>query len=200
MKENELRKTSRGFYEIFKSFNDLGKYVWNPENNYAFIDSQNLNLAIREQGWVLDFKRFRVYLKDKYSITKAFLFIGYVAGNEALYTSLQKMGYIVVFKPTLEYKKEGIILIKGNVDAELVLHTMIEYPNYDKAIIVSGDGDFHCLIEYLEKNEKLLRVMIPNAREYSALLRKFRKYFVYMNSLEKKLGKKKRGSNLRTEP
>jgi len=35
-------------------------------NNYAFIDSQNLNLSIREQGWVLDFKKFRIYLKDKY--------------------------------------------------------------------------------------------------------------------------------------
>jgi len=45
-------------------------------NNYAFIDSQNLNLAIREQGWLLDFKRFRVYLAEKYAVNKAFLFIG----------------------------------------------------------------------------------------------------------------------------
>ena len=48
------------------------------ENNYAFIDSQNLNLAIREQGWELDFKRFRKYLEDKYGATKAFIFIGYI--------------------------------------------------------------------------------------------------------------------------
>ena len=44
---------------------------------YAFIDSQNLNLGIRSLGWNLDFKRFRVYLKDKYDVKKAFLFIGY---------------------------------------------------------------------------------------------------------------------------
>ena len=74
---------------------------------YAFIDSQNLNLGILGCGWKLDFARFRVYLKDKYNISQAFLFIGYVAGNEALYTYLQSVGYIVVFKPTLEYKKEG---------------------------------------------------------------------------------------------
>ena len=42
----------------------------NKENNYAFIDSQNLNLGIKEQGWILDFKRFRVYLREKYGITK----------------------------------------------------------------------------------------------------------------------------------
>lgn len=77
---------------------------------------------------------------------------------------------------------------------------MIEYANYAKAIIVSGDGDFHCLIEYLEKQEKLLHILVPNPRKYSALLRKFRKYFVYIARLEKKLRKQKRGSNLRTEP
>jgi uncharacterized LabA/DUF88 family protein len=159
------------------------------QNYYAFIDSQNLNLAIRDCGWVLDFKRFFVYLKDKYKVKKAFLFIGYVAGNETLYTELQEAGYIVIFKPTLEYKKEGGKYTKGNVDAELVLHSMIEYPNYEKAIIVSGDGDFHCLIEYLEKNGKLLHLVIPNPRKYSALLRKFHKYFVYIDRLESKLGK-----------
>lgn len=164
-----------------------------PLVNYAFIDSQNLNLAILECGWQLDFHRFRVYLKDKYKIKKAFLFIGYVAGNERLYTRLQEAGYIVIFKPTLEYKKDGQRRTKGNVDAELVLHTMIEFPNYDKAIIVSGDGDFHCLIEHLEQQGKLLHVLIPNQRKYSALLRRFRKYFVYIENLQHKLGKLKEG-------
>ncbi|PIS39308.1 MAG: hypothetical protein COT33_02600, partial [Candidatus Nealsonbacteria bacterium CG08_land_8_20_14_0_20_38_20] len=100
---------------------------------YAFVDSNNLNLGILSQGWKLDFARFRIYLKDKYQVEKAFLFIGYVPGNQQLYTSLQKSGYIVVFKPILEINKEKKTKIKGNVDAELVLHTMIEYKNYDKA-------------------------------------------------------------------
>ena len=109
-----------------------------------------------------------------------------------MYTSLQKSGYIVIFKPTLEYKKGDAKYTKGNVDAELVLHAMIEYQNYDKAIIVSGDGDFHCLFEYLEKKGKLLHILIPNSKKYSALLRKFHRYFNYLDGLEKKLGKKKR--------
>lgn len=161
----------------------------NQEKIYAFIDSQNLNLSIQECGWQLDFAKFRVYLKDKYKVNKAFLFIGYVAGNEALYTLLQKAGYIVIFKPTLEYKRDGKVYIKGNVDAELVLHTMIEFHNYGKAIIVSGDGDFHCLIEHLGKETKLLHVFIPNRRKYSALLRRFRQYFVFLDNLKDKLGK-----------
>ena len=160
------------------------------EKIYAFVDSQNLNLSTQELKWKLDFRRFFVYLKEKYGVEKAFLFIGYVDGNESLYTFLQKCGYIVVFKPTLEYKKGKHVYIKGNVDAELVLHAMIEYPHYNKAIIVSGDGDFHCLIEYLETRGKLLKVLVPNRYSFSALLRKFRKYFEFISDSRKKLEKR----------
>ena len=124
------------------------------EENYAFIDSQNVNLAIRSQGWVLDFKRFRKYLEDKYSITKAFLFIGYMPTNQNLYTSLQKDGYILIFKPTLILPGGKP---KGNVDAELVMYAMIEFTNYNNALIVTGDGDFYCLVDYLKGQKKLLK-------------------------------------------
>lgn len=164
---------------------------------YAFIDSQNLNLSIRRQGWILDFKKFRKYLREKYHIKKALIFIGYVSGNESLYTSLQDYGYIVIFKPTL-YLPNG--RVKGNVDAELVLHAMIEYPDYNKALIVTNDGDFYCLIEYLKKQGKLLKLMIPDRDRYSSLLRRFGRDMVYMNDLRKKLAYKKRGITLRTKP
>ena len=116
------------------------------ENNYAFIDSNNMNLSIKGQGWKLDYKRFRKYLEDKYHITKAFIFIGYIPGNQPLYTSLQKSGYILVFKPTSPLPDGGV---KGNVDAELVLYAMMEINAYDKALIITGDGDFYCLIDCL---------------------------------------------------
>jgi len=154
------------------------------QNNYAFIDSQNLNLAIREQGWVLDFRKFRTYLKDKYGIAKAFVFIGYVPQNQDLYTNLQKDGYILIFKPTLSLPGGGV---KGNVDAELVLHAMIEYKNYDKALIITGDGDFYCLVDYLAKNDKLLKLMIPNMNKFSSLYRKMMLHVVFMNNLRGKL-------------
>lgn len=119
----------------------------NNKPNFAFIDSQNLNLGVRALGWRLDFGKFRLYLKNKYNVQKAYLFIGQVPGNEMLYLSLQEAGYILIFKPTVEIKDDTV---KGNVDAELVLHaSAIQYDNYDKAIIVSGDGDFACLVEFL---------------------------------------------------
>jgi len=155
------------------------------KNVYAFIDSQNLNLGILGQGWKLNFARFRKYLTEKYSVNKVFLFIGYIPKNQKLYDFLKKSGYKLIFKPTV-IDKDG--KVKGNVDAEIVLYSAkIEYDNYDKAIIVSGDGDFQCLIKYLVKQKKLEKVLVPNQRKYSKLLSPYKSYLNFMNDLRKKL-------------
>lgn len=160
------------------------------ENNYAFIDSQNLNLSVQDQGWKLDFQRFRVYLKEKYSVTKAYLFIGFVQEHKDMYTFFQEVGYILIFKPTLKYK-DGTI--KGNCDAELVLQAMIDYGQYGRAVLVTGDGDFYCLVKYLSERDKLKAVIVPNRLKFSALLKlkPCRPYLRFMNNLREKLEYKK---------
>jgi uncharacterized LabA/DUF88 family protein len=152
---------------------------------YAFIDSQNLNLGISKLKWKLDFQRFRVYLKDKYKVEKAFLFIGFIESNQELYDNLSQFGYELVFKTAIKYGRK---LIKGNVDAEIVLHAAkIQYASYDKAIIVSGDGDFFCLHEELLKDGKLKKIMIPNRKGESSLLKKFRNLTTYVEDLRSKV-------------
>ena len=116
------------------------------------------------------------------------MFLGYITGNERLYSKLQLFGYTLIFKPTLDIKFKGRRRIKGNVDGELILHAALEINNYDKAIIVSGDGDFHCLIEHLEKEGKLLKIIVPN-RLYSSLLRKFSGYIMQMDPIKEKVKK-----------
>ncbi len=160
------------------------------KNNFAFIDCQNLNLAIRDCGWKIDWKRFRKYLLEKYYVQKAYLFLGFVPGQELLYTSLQEAGYIIIFKPTLP-KPDGNI--KGNCDAELVLQSMIDFFDYDQAVIVSGDGDFHCLVKYFITKNKLGKLIIPNQAKYSALLKRFpSEYLAFVSDLRFKLEYKKR--------
>lgn len=138
-------------------------------NNAAFIDYQNLYMSLVDQGWKLDQRRFRVYLEEKYGVASAYLFIGYMPENQALYKGLQKAGFILIFKEVLKHKNGTI---KGNVDAELVLNAMIEYPNYNQAVIVTGDGDFACLVDYLRHQGKLRMLLVPNRAKYSALLKK----------------------------
>ena len=137
------------------------------KGNYAFVDSQNLNQATQNMGWNMDWVRFRAFLKEKYNVQVAYLFIGYVPENQDLYAFLQKAGYVVLLKPTTQLK-DGTV--KGNIDADLVLQVMIDYNNYDKAVIVTGDGDFHGLVNYLYSQQKLETLMVPNRRLYSQLL------------------------------
>ena len=153
-----------------------------PLKNYAFIDSQNIYLSIKRQGWKVDFYKFRIYLEENYEVQKAFLFIGYIEGNNDLYTSLQEVGFICIFKPTLK-NRDGTI--KGNVDAELVLQVMHEINNFEKAVIATGDGDFYCLVKYLRNRNKLKVLLVPDRNRYSVLLKRFaKKNVAFMNDLK----------------
>lgn len=134
--------------------------------NYAFIDGQNLNKAIQSQGWSLDYREFRKYLEEKYQVRKAYIFIGLITTNQTLYSALQDFGYHLVFKPTIANKFGDV---KGNVDAEMVLYAITVMEQYNKAVIVSGDGDFYTLVQYLQSKGKLEKLLVPNEQAYSAL-------------------------------
>lgn len=152
--------------------------------NYAFIDDQNLYVGIKKSGWLVDYRKLRKYLAEKYKVEKAFIFLGYIAQNHKMYDQLKKYGYILVFKPIVKDKNGKI---KGNVDVELTIHVLTKIQEYDGAFILSGDGDFYSLYKYLIKHQKLLHIGIPNRREYSWLLRKFRDFFIFLQNLENKL-------------
>lgn len=163
---------------------------------YAFIDSQNLNVGVQRFGWKMDWKKFRAFLADKFGVEKAFMFIGYVPENEAMYEQLHDAGYMIVLKPTFDMTRvrvenEGVGAdgeksdeekkpVKGNIDADLVLWAMKEMSNYSKAIIVSGDGDFFSLVEYLEGKGRLLKLLTPSGH-YSNL---YNKYELYVERLD----------------
>lgn len=87
---------------------------------------------------------------------------------------------------------------KGNVDAELVLQAMIDFNLYNQAVIITSDGDFHCLVNYLYGKNKLAKVLSPNYKKCSVLLRKAaREKIVFMNNLRNKLEYKNEKAPLR---
>lgn len=172
----------------------MAKFSKTKENNYAFIDSQNLNLGVKALGWSLDFKKFRIYLKEKYNIVQAYIFIGYMAGNKDLYRSLQKYGYLLIFKPVI-IEEDG--KPKGNIDADLVLQAMIDFyeNHFNKAVIATSDGDFYSLINYFYQKNKLLAVLSPNKEKCSILLQESAKEkMMYMNNLRQKLEYKRKST------
>ena len=162
------------------------------ENNFAFVDSNNLNIGIQKLGWKLDYRKFRVHLDEKYGVKKAYIFIGFVALNQSLYDRLQETGFILKFKPTIP-DADG--KIKGNIDADLVLRAALELSDYDKAVIVSSDGDFYSLVQYLYENGKLAAVLSPDIKNCSSLLKQTAKEKMqFMNELRNKLEYKKKST------
>lgn len=157
----------------------------NKTKNYAFIDGNNLYLGAKSQGIRVDYRKLRLYLTHKFNVAKAFIFIGYDPERSSLYAALHNAGYILIQKPTVKYYENGKRTMKGNVDAEIVLHSAaIEYENYDKAIVVTSDGDFRCLFEYLEEQDKLGHIITPT-KFYSSLLQKFRKDILPLSTIKK---------------
>lgn len=157
----------------------------NKQKNYAFIDGNNLYLGAKAQGIRLDYRKLRLYLTHKFSVVKAFIFIGYDPDRTNLYAALHNAGFVLVQKPTVKFYENGKRTMKGNVDAELVLHSAaIEYENYDKAIVITSDGDFRCLFEYLKEKEKLERIITPT-KFYSSLLQEFRREILSLSTIKK---------------
>lgn len=142
------------------------------ENNFAFIDGANLHRGVESLGWKLDYKRFRVWLSEKYSVSKAYLFLGLIPKYNDIYTDLQEVGFTLIFK---EVVYDGHGQAKGNCDADLVLKTTQEiYENtFDKAIIVSSDGDYAGLVKFLIERGKLGAILSPaNIEKCSILLKR----------------------------
>ncbi len=153
-------------------------------SNIAYIDGQNLHLGTKEKNWSVNHKRLRVYLRDKYKVGEAYYFLGFVAeNNQDLYDGLQKAGYILSFREhsaALKGKK------KGNVDCDIIFNVMrklVDGESFGKVFIVSGDGDYKKLVDYLIKKGKFGKMLFPN-REYASSLYKSlgSEYFDYLEN------------------
>ena len=154
------------------------------QTNYAFIDTNNLYLTIKRLGWKIDWFKFRKYLKNRFHIKRAFIFIGERKKHKEIYDDFESAGFEVIFKKVIERGDET----KGNVDIDIAIWTVHYIDNYDKAILITGDGDFYSLADYLCERDKLFCVAAPDKFAYSALFRKFKRVYVseWKNKIEYK--------------
>lgn len=150
--------------------------------NFAYIDGANLHKGVKELGWDLDYKRFRTWLYEKYQVKTALFFIGLIPKNKALYTNLQECGFTLVFKEVIYDGETG--KPKGNCDADLVLRaTRDTYEShFEKAVLVSSDGDYASLVEFLKEKGKLGSILSPNnTKKCSILLKRTGAPIAYLN-------------------
>lgn len=71
------------------------------------------------------------------------------------YRKIEKFGYVLYLKPVKEYTSEdGTMKRKANCDVDMTFHLMREQNNFDRVVVLSGDGDFLPVLKYLKEKKK----------------------------------------------
>ncbi len=152
--------------------------------NQAFIDGQNLYMNTKSHGWKIDLDKFRIYLRDKYNIGKAYYFLGAInEEHQDMYETVQHAGFILVFR---EHNQSMVGKKKGNVDTDIVftiMRKLVEKEDFDKIVLVSGDGDYYKMVKYLVEKERFARLLSPNKKSTSTLYKNLpTKYIDWLDS------------------
>lgn len=164
--------------------------------NFAFVDGQNLYMGTAKREvdpWKIDLVRLRIYLEQKYKVCKAYYFLGFVQEkNEELYEEIQNAGFVLIFRehnPAMLGKK------KGNVDSDIIFHTMkklYKKEDFEKVILVSGDGDYKLMVDFLIEEGRFEKILFPNRQFSSSLYKSLsNKFFAYLDDADMrvKIGK-----------
>jgi len=161
--------------------------------NIAFIDGQNLYMGTKssDQPWEVDLVKFRKYLQYKYKVDEAYYFLGYVQDeNEDLYEKIQKSGYILKFR---EHNPAMLGTKKGNVDSDIIFYIMKKLylkEDFERIVLVSGDGDYKMLVDFLIEEDKFAMLLFPNKKFASSLYKKIKsdhKTFLEDTDVRKKI-------------
>lgn len=161
-------------------------------NNIAYIDGQNLYMGTAKSRpfWTIDLARLRIYLDKKYDVERAYYYLGYVqeGGNfEKLYEAIQTAGFILVFR---EHNSAMLGKKKGNVDADIIFSIMRRLylkEKFNKVVLVSGDGDYKMLVDFLIEQGKFAKMLFPNRRFSSSLYKSLsRHYYAYLDDADVK--------------
>ena len=170
----------------------------NHENNLAFIDGQNLYMGTNSEdpAWRVDLARFRRYLTEKYSVRKAYYFLGFVNEDyQDLYDDIQEAGFILKFK---EHNSAMMSKKKGNVDTDIVfdiMKRMYKKEPFDRIVLVAGDGDYKMLVDFLIEEGRFEKILFPNKQFASSLYKKLpSRYYDYLNNIKHKIKKVPLGS------
>jgi uncharacterized LabA/DUF88 family protein len=151
--------------------------------NYAFIDGANLHLTYENFNWKLDYQKLLVFLKTKMNVSVAYYFLGNVKENRNIYRDLQSFGYSLVLKEPTRFMTEEehcpycdltiapeIPRYKSDCDSLMTLQIRSVLNIFDKAVIITSDGDFDNLVKKLLQQDKLRLVFAPCKEGCSGLL------------------------------
>lgn len=139
----------------------------------VFVDVQNLYMCVKSVfGHAkINYKALRDFLTRDGALVKMVAFTCYDPENRSqvdFMHALALMGYRIVAKP-LKRMPDGNI--KASMDMEMALEILTSAPYFDELILVTGDGDFAPLVDYLARMGKIIKVIGPDRLTSPDLIR-----------------------------
>lgn len=134
---------------------------------YAFVDASNIIYRNSDNDpWKIDLKKLLKYLRERFGASRVIYYGGVDQHNAIqarLYRQLEKWGYELRLNPIKRFtNSRGERYTKADVDARLAFEAMKLIKEYDRAVFLTGDGDFYWLLEYLlEKKDKVWLIASP---------------------------------------
>ena len=121
------------------------------------IDGANLYSTSKALGFDIDYKRLLKEFQSRGTLLRAIYYTAIIEDQE--YSSIRPLidwldynGYAVVTKATKEYiDASGRRKVRGNMDIELAVDALELADHVDQIVLFSGDGDFRCLVEALQR-------------------------------------------------
>jgi uncharacterized LabA/DUF88 family protein len=155
-----------------------------------YIDGSNLNLSAKNHGLEIDLNLMLLYLKEKYYINSCKYFTPNFKFLETEFEILKQSGVEIIYKKIYREDKK----VKANCDVEISHHITLDVRDgkVDKVILLTGDGDFYSLLEYIESNNVEAKIIAIYPKDTSRLYRNSNKFgLTYLSQVKEKIIKGK---------
>ena len=162
------------------------------------IDGANLFSTAKTLGFDIDYKRLLKEFQGRGTLLRATYYTAIIEDQE--YSSIRPLidwldynGYTVVTKATKEYiDASGRRKVRGNMDIELAVDALELADHVDQIVLFSGDGDFRCLVEALQRRGVRVTVVSTISSQPPMIadeLRRQADVFTDLTELKSKIGR-----------
>jgi uncharacterized LabA/DUF88 family protein len=170
----------------------------NSERIALFIDGANLYATSKSLGFDIDYRKLLKEFRSRGYLVRAYYYTAMVEDQE--YSSIRPLidwldynGFKVVTKPVKEFTDSaGRRKVKGNMDIELAVDAMEVAEHVNEIVLFSGDGDFRCLVEAIQRKGvrvSVVSTLTSHPPMVSDELRRQADCFIDLVDLQAKVGR-----------
>jgi uncharacterized LabA/DUF88 family protein len=166
--------------------------VGTKKTTYAFVDASNIIYRDTDENpWKIDLQKLIKYLRERFEVGRVFYYGGIDNRNETqvkLYKKLEDWGYELRLNPVKKFVNiRGEFYTKADVDSRMTFEMMKYLSEYDRAVVLTGDGDFEWVLEYLLGNKEKIWLLASPGKTAKELKKLVGRDFANLDNLRGQL-------------